>query len=100
MALLRNLSVSLIGNESVRTTLAKAKETEKFVSKLITKAKKGDLAAKRAAVSELHDPEIVKKLFGPLAERFKERKGGYTRIYHLGSRLSDGSKMAIIKLVE
>jgi large subunit ribosomal protein L17 len=100
IALMRNMSASLIENESVKTTLAKAKEVSKFVSKLITRAKKGDLASRRAVARDIRTPVAFEKLFGPLAERFKDRPGGYTRIYRLATRISDGSKMAVIKLVE
>ena len=100
IATLRNMSTSLFENESVKTTLAKAKEVSKFASRLITKAKKGGLANRRAVDRDIKNSEVIAKLFGPLAERFKERKGGYTRIYRIGTRISDGSSMAILKLVE
>lgn len=99
-ATLRNLSTSLIENESVKTTLSKAKELVKFVSKIITKAKKGGLSNRRQVAGDIKSSAAMSKLFGPLAERFKTRPGGYTRIYKLGRRVSDGSKMAIVKLVE
>ncbi|MFH0947603.1 MAG: 50S ribosomal protein L17 [Elusimicrobiota bacterium] len=101
-AMLRNMSTSLIENESVKTTLAKAKELVKFVSKIITSAKKGGLAlsARRLVTRDIKSHSAVSKLFGPLAERYKDRPGGYTRIYKLGRRVSDGSEMAIVKLVE
>ena len=99
-AMLRNMSVSLIKNESVITTLAKAKELVKFLSKIITKAKKGGLANRRRVLMDIKLQEATEKLFGPLAERYKDRPGGYTRIYKLGRRLSDSSEMAVVKLVE
>ena len=99
-ATLRNMSTSLFENESIKTTLAKAKEVSKFASKLVTKAKKGGLSNRRLVARDIKNAEVLSKLFGPLAERFKERKGGYTRIYKLGVRISDGSTMAVIKLVE
>ncbi|MFA5778694.1 MAG: 50S ribosomal protein L17 [Elusimicrobiota bacterium] len=99
-AMLRNMSVSLIENESVKTTLAKAKELVKFVSKIITSAKKGGMANRRRVLTDIKSPVAMEKLFGPLAERYKSRPGGYTRIYKLGRRISDGSEMAVVKLVE
>jgi len=99
-AMMRNMSISLIENESVKTTLAKAKELVKFVSKIITKAKKGGLANRRRVLIDIKSPVAIGKLFGPLSERYKTRPGGYTRIYKLGRRHSDGSEMAVVKLVE
>lgn len=99
-AMLRNMSVSLIENESVKTTLPKAKEVVKFLSKIVTKSKKGGLANRRLVMRDIKSPAAVSKLFGPLTERYKTRPGGYTRIYKLGRRISDGSEMAIVKLVE
>ena len=99
-AMLRNMSVSLLENEKVLTTLAKAKELVKFVSKIITKAKKGGLANRRRVLVDIKSQEAIGKLFGPLAERYKDRPGGYTKIYKLGKRISDGSEMAVVKLVE
>ena len=98
--MLRNMSTSLIENESVKTTLAKAKELVKFVSKIITKSKKGGLANRRLVLRDIKSPTAISKLFGPLAERYKTRPGGYTRIYRLGRRVADGSEMAVVKLVE
>ena len=98
--MLKNMSVSLVENESVKTTLPKAKELVKFVSKIITKSKKGGLASRRFVSRDIKSVAAVSKLFGPLAERYKERPGGYTRIYKLGRRHSDGSEMAVVKLVE
>ncbi|MBI5572933.1 MAG: 50S ribosomal protein L17 [Elusimicrobia bacterium] len=99
-AMLRNMSASLIENESVETTLPKAKELVKFLSKIITKAKKGELANRRRVLMDIKSPVATEKLFGPLAERYKSRPGGYIRIYKLGRRISDGSEMAVVKLVE
>ena len=100
LAMLRNMACSLFEAESIKTTLAKAKEVSKFASKLVTKAKKGGLANRRAVSRDINNPEVLAKLFGPLAERFKERNGGYTRIYKTGTRISDGTNTAILKLVE
>ena len=99
-AMLRNISTSLIENESVKTTLPKAKELVKFVSKIITKSKKGGLTNRRQVLRDIKSSSAIEKLFGPLSERYKTRPGGYTRIYKLGRRVSDGSEMAIVKLVE
>lgn len=99
-AVLRNMSVSLIENESIKTTLPKAKELVKFVSKIITKALKGGMANRRRVLINIKSPAAIEKLFGPLAERYKTRPGGYTRIYKLGRRISDGSEMAVVRLVE
>lgn len=99
-AMMRNMSVSLVKNESVKTTLPKAKELVKFVSKIITKALKGGMTNRRHVLINIKSQEAMEKLFGPLAERYKSRPGGYTRIYKLGRRLSDGSEMAVVKLVE
>ncbi|MDD5687323.1 MAG: 50S ribosomal protein L17 [Elusimicrobia bacterium] len=99
-ATLRSLSIAIIENESIKVTLPKAKELVKFVSKIITKAKKGGLSNKRLVAEDIKSSIAMTKLFGPLAERFKDRPGGYTRIYKLGRRISDGSEMAIVKLVE
>lgn len=99
-AALRNMSVTLIENESIKTTLPKAKELVKFVSKIITKAKKGGLSNKRLVARDINSAEAMSKLFDSLSERFKTRPGGYTRIYKTGRRISDGSLMAVVKLVE
>ncbi|MFH1541361.1 MAG: 50S ribosomal protein L17 [Elusimicrobiota bacterium] len=99
-AMLRNMSTSLIENESVETTLAKAKELVKFASKIITLAKKGGLTYRRRVLMDIKSPDAIEKLFGIITERYKDRPGGYTRIYKLGRRVSDGSEMAVVKLVE
>ena len=97
-ALLRNLVRELFLKEKIRLTEAKAKEISIFAEKLIQKAKIGDLHSKKLLAKKF-SPEIVKKLVTEIAPRFKERKGGYTRIMKLGPRKSDGAKMAIIELV-
>lgn len=98
-ALLKGLASSLILHERIKTTEAKAKEARPFVEKLITRAKKGDLAARRAVLAVL-GPKSAKRLMDELAPRYKKRPGGYTRIIKLGARKSDGAKIAIIELVE
>src|SRR5277367_5827790 len=79
LAMFRNMAVALIRHEQIRTTLPKAKELRPFVEKLITLGKRGGLHARRQALAVLRDTEIASKLFGPLAERYKTRKGGYPR---------------------
>jgi large subunit ribosomal protein L17 len=96
---MRNQATSLFQHEAITTTLAKAKELSSYAEKLITKAKPSDINAKRAISAELNDNAVKKKLFQVLVPRYAERKGGYTRIYKLGSRKSDCSEMALIKLV-
>ncbi len=97
-ALLRNLTVSLILKEKIKTTEAKAKELRPFAEKLITKSKKANLATIKNLARVL-PAEARKKLIGPIALRFKDRAGGYTRIIKLNPRRTDGAKMAIIELV-
>lgn len=98
-ALLKTLSHSIILNEKIKTTEHKAKEVQSFLEKLITKAKKNDLASRRLLLKSFSD-KIVKKLIDEIAPRYKERKGGYIRIIKLGPRKSDGAKMAIIELLK
>jgi large subunit ribosomal protein L17 len=92
------LATALILKEKIVTTEAKAKELSPFVQKKITRAKKGDMAARRY-LSTLFSAKVVKKLMEDVAVRYKERKGGYTRITKMGQRKSDSSKMAMIQLV-
>ncbi len=99
-ALYANIAASLIKHEQIKTTLPKAKEIRPIVEKLITLAKKGDLHARRQALSYLYDAEIVKKLFEVLASRYKERQGGYLRIIRCGFRYGDAAPMAIIEFVD
>ena len=98
-ALIRSLSRELFLKEKIKTTEAKAKEFSSFAEKQITKAKKGDLASRRA-LAKLFDDPIVKKLMDKIGPRYKDRSGGYTRIMKLGPRRGDGARMAIIELVE
>lgn len=98
-AFLNSLTNNLILKERIKTTEARAKELSSFAEKIITKSKKGDLASRRKLSSHL-SPESLKKLFNEIAPRYKERKGGYTRIFRLGERNSDGSKMVIIELIK
>jgi len=98
-ALLKILANALLGKEKIKTTEAKAKELSIFVEKKITVAKKGDLSSKRL-LSSFFSPKIVNKLIQEIAPRYKERKGGYTRIIKLGPRKTDGAKMVIIELIK
>jgi large subunit ribosomal protein L17 len=98
-ALLKLLSEALFLKEKIKTTEAKAKELKRIAEKFITRAKKGDLASKRL-LARFFSKKIVKKLINEIAPKYKERKGGYTRIVKLGQRKSDGAKMAIIELVK
>jgi len=98
-ALLKSLSRALILNERIETTEAKAKEVSRFVEKFITKAKKKDLSSRRHLL-KFFSPKTVQKLMEEIAPRYKERRGGYTRVMKLGPRKTDGAKMAIIELVK
>ncbi len=100
IAMLRNMAASLIKHEQITTGVAKAKELRPYVEKLITLAKKGGLSNRRLAHSRLMDDAQLVKLFEVLAERYKDRNGGYTRIIKAGYRASDASAMAIIELVD
>lgn len=97
-ALLKSLASALLLKEKIKTTEAKAKEVAIVVEKFITKAKKGDLTSRRL-LAKFFPKKIVKKLIDELGPRYKERKGGYTRIIKLGPRKSNGAKMAIIELI-
>ena len=99
-ALLRNLSVSLLRHETIRTTLPKAKELRRVVEPLITLAKTDTEASRRVAFSRLRDADVVTKLFDDLGPRFKARPGGYTRILHLAPRPGDSAPMALMQLVD
>lgn len=99
-ALFRNMSASLIKHEQITTTVAKAKELRPYIEKLVTLAKRGGLANRRLANSRLLDDTQLKKLFDVLAERYKDRNGGYTRVIKAGIRASDAATMAIIEFVD
>ena len=99
-ALLRNLAASLIKHEQILTTTPKAKELRPYIEKLITLAKHGGLSNRRLAHSRLMDETQEKKLFEVLAERYKDREGGYTRVIKAGIRASDAAPMAVIELVD
>ncbi|KTE35868.1 MULTISPECIES: 50S ribosomal protein L17 [unclassified Sphingopyxis] len=99
-AMFRNMSASLIKHEQIMTTVAKAKELRPYVEKLVTLAKRGGLANRRLAQSRLLDETQLKKLFDTIAERYKDRNGGYTRVIKAGIRASDAAPMAIIEFVD
>ncbi len=99
-AMFMNMSVSLLTHEQIVTTLPKAKELRAVVDKLITLGKRGDLHARRQALSQLQSNPTVQKLFSTLAERYKERPGGYTRVLKAGFRYGDNAPMAVIELVD
>jgi len=99
-ALLRNMSVSLLRHETIRTTTPKAKELRRVVEPLITLAKNDTEANRRVAFSRLRDSEVVTKLFEDLGPRFKARPGGYTRILHLAPRPGDSAPMSLMQLVD
>jgi len=97
--LMKSLVTNLILAESIKTTLPKAKEARKDADKIVTVAKKGDLAARRLASSRLLDPKAVQKLFDKIAPAMKDRKGGYTRIVKLGTRRGDAAEMCVLQWV-
>ena len=95
-----NMAASLIKHEQIVTTLPKAKELRPIVEKLVTLGKKGDLAARRQAISEIGDIAMVKKLIDVIAPRYKDRQGGYTRIMKAGFRHGDNAAVAVIEFVD
>jgi large subunit ribosomal protein L17 len=99
-ALMRNMSVSLLRHETIRTTLPKAKELRRVVEPLITLAKVDGDANRRLAFSRLRDTQVVEKLFADLGPRFKARPGGYTRILRMNPRPGDSAPMALMQLVD
>ena len=98
--LLMNLSNALLKHEQIKTTLPKAKELRPYVEKIITLGKKGNLQARRKTISILQDENNTKKVFDIYAKRYKERKGGYTRIVKLGNRFGDNAPTAVIELID
>jgi len=100
LALFRNLTVSVLRYERVRTTEAKAKEIRPRVERMISLAKRGDLAARRAVIAELPDePLVVRKLFDEIAPKYADRTSGYTRIVRIGQRPGDAAEIVQIELV-
>jgi large subunit ribosomal protein L17 len=100
LSLLRNLAISLIENEAIETTEAKAKELRPFVERLITKAKSGTLHDRRLAIRHVRKREAADKLFREIGPRYAKRNGGYTRILKTGHRKGDGADMARIELIQ
>jgi large subunit ribosomal protein L17 len=98
-AMLRNMTESIITHERIQTTLAKAKEIRKMVDQVITLAKRDDLHSRRMVLRLIPNKMVVSKLFDDIAPRYKDRPGGYTRIYKLGNRRGDAAEMAVISLV-
>ena len=99
-AMFANMSASLIEHEQIVTTLQKAKELRPIVEKLVTLGKKGDLAARRQAISQIRDEDQVRKLFATIAPRYAARHGGYLRIMKAGFRHGDNADMAVIEFVD
>jgi large subunit ribosomal protein L17 len=99
-AMFANMAGALIRHEQITTTLPKAKELRAVVDKLVTLGKKGGLANRRLAAAQLKEDEVVVKLFDTLADRYKDRKGGYTRVLKAGFRHGDNAPLAVIELVD
>lgn len=99
-AMFANMAASLIKHEQIVTTLPKAKEMKPIIDKLITLGKRGDLHARRQAISQIRDAAMVAKLFDTLGERYKDRNGGYSRVLKAGFRYGDNAPMAVIELVD
>jgi large subunit ribosomal protein L17 len=100
LAMFRNMAVALIKHEQITTTLPKAKELRPVAEKLITLGKRGGLHARRQAYAQLRDDVIVSKLFSTIADRYKTRAGGYTRVLRAGMRHGDAADMAVIELID
>ncbi len=99
-AMFANMAAALIKHEQITTTLPKAKDLRRVVERLITLGKDGNLSARRQAIAVLKDTKLVEKLFSTLAERYKERPGGYTRVLKAGFRYGDSAPMGVIELVD
>jgi len=99
-AMFANLSQALIKHEQIVTTLPKAKDLRPIVEKLVTLGKRGDLHARRQAIAQVKDADLVKKLFDVLGPRYKDRNGGYTRVLKAGFRYGDNAAMAVIEFVD
>ncbi|MFW2331061.1 MAG: 50S ribosomal protein L17 [Nitrospinota bacterium] len=99
-AMFRNMATSLLDIERITTTLPRAKKLRSVAEKIITLGKKGTLATRRKAAGFVRDKSVVAKIFSELSDRYKDRAGGYTRIYKLGIRNGDAAPMAIIELVD
>lgn len=99
-AMYRNLVTSLLEHERVETTDAKAKQVRRLADRMITLGKRGDLHARRQALSVIRSKEVTAKVFSDLAERFRERPGGYTRVLKIGHRTGDAAALSLVELVE
>ena len=99
-AMFRNMAHALLKHEQITTTLPKAKELRPFVERLVTLAKRGDLHARRLAISRVRDKDQVSKLFATLGPRYKARNGGYIRVLHAGHRYGDNAPLAVIEFVD
>lgn len=99
LAMVRNMVTSLLEHERIVTTTPKAKEIRKVAEKMITLAKRGDLHARRQALSFVQDKKVVDKLFSTLKDEYMDRNGGYTRIIRTGNRIGDAAPMAILEMV-
>ena len=99
-AMLRNMVTSLLDHERIQTTDAKAKELRRVAEKMITLGKRGDLHARRQALRFIRSKEVTGKVFDELADRYRERPGGYTRVMKLGQRQGDAAPMSIIELID
>ncbi len=99
-ALFRNMVTSLMEHERIQTTDAKAKELRGIADRMITLGKRGDLHARRQAAAVIRDQAITSKVFGELADRYRERPGGYTRVIKVGHRAGDAAPVSIVELVD
>lgn len=99
-AMLRNMATSIIKYGKIRTTDSKAKELKRVADRLVSLGKRGDLHARRQAMSFVRDREMVGKLFSELSDRYKNREGGYTRIVKVGCRIGDNAPMSIVEFVQ
>ncbi len=99
-AMFANMCQALIKHEQIVTTLPKAKDLRPVVEKLVTLGKRGDLHARRQAIAQIKDVDLVRKLFDVLGPRYKERNGGYTRVLKAGFRFGDNAAMAVIEFVD
>ena len=100
LSLLRNLATNLFEHERVKTTLAKGWLLKQFADKLVNRAKTDSLQNRREVFKTIRNTEILKKLFENIGKRYQNRKGGYTRMYHLGTRKGDSGKLCLVELVE
>ena len=98
-AMLRNLTISLLEHGKIETTVDRAKEVRRVAEKMITLGKRGDLHARRQALAYITKEDVVTRLFEDVAPKYKDRQGGYTRIYRIGPRRGDAAELAVIELV-